>query len=104
MTLEEANETARKQFDQALEDARVDDGGQAFPVPGGPHSCGRPGMSVRMWLAGQVLSHALTHGDPAYQAIRALEFADALIEEIKTPKPQGTKPDEQNPNNRTDPG
>lgn len=82
---------------------KFDDGGPAFPVDINAEVDGKAneGMSVRMWLAGQILSHALSHGEPVDQAMRALNYADALIAADKTPKPQGANPHEQDPNHHT---
>ena len=36
--------------------SKIDDGGQAFPIPGTEYSCLERGMSLRYWFAGQALA------------------------------------------------
>ena len=66
---------------------KPDDGGPAYPfehVIDGQHPRCHPGMSVRMWLAGQALQaiiekQALTGMNIKAEAAEALLYADALI-------------------------
>lgn len=87
MTVEEANEIERRRSVQASKDAGVDDGGPAFPVE---YTEIHPGMSVRMWLAGQALSGIYAGWPPnvadfdhPVAAENALEAADALLAKAK---------------------
>lgn len=41
---------------------KINDGGTAFPFPGGTFSLAQPGMSLRDWFAGQA---PITFGDAA---------------------------------------
>lgn len=68
--------------------SKIDDGGPAYPRV--IHPAGEvgkieyPGMSVRMWLAGQFHASLLKGGfnlDPSEGAKLALQHADALIAE-----------------------
>ena len=68
---------------------RTDDGGPAFPVPddrdpvtGAGIREGAPGMTLRDWFAGQVLSGAAAlprSSDYSIRARKAYEQADAML-------------------------
>ena len=78
-----------------MSDEPRDNSGPAFPftpneqmkLPDGAWDqnteFGDPGMSLRMYLAGEALKHPRTHlsvgADPDYIALAAFEIADALL-------------------------
>ena len=69
------------------EQQKPSDGGPAFPTNAQDYACGFQGMSVRVWLAGQVLCglHASgrIQGTAEEFAKGALRQADALIAELE---------------------
>ena len=66
-----------------------DDGGPAFPDRDPVSSRHRPGMTLRQWYAGQVISPKLVEAygqTPDLLAAYAFKHADAMIAEGKEPK------------------
>lgn len=72
---------------------KIDDGGEAFPIPGMEHGPvpPTPGMSLRDWFAGQALAlinyaglrSTSTERAPINAARMAYELADAMIAQRK---------------------
>lgn len=64
----------------------INDGGQAFPVPGDDDSYGTDGMSLRDYFAGQALVSVVKLDlTPNEVATTCYEIAAAMLEERQKP-------------------
>ena len=57
-------------------------GGTAFPISREQEGWWEPGMTLRDWFAGRVMTGIMTHlegPNPAWAAAKAYQYADAML-------------------------